>query len=134
MCNAGAVTSAAFVLRSVALEAGFVLLLDAGDHEVRISVEGDYDLERPEAPRLRTYAGNEDAIVAALDGLLGEPLSEFSVAATGDLTLVWATVEGRFRLDVPPALTLTAWHIEWGGPESLVTRCLPGGAVVGPLP
>ena len=134
MCNAGAVTSAAFALRSVALDASFVLLLDAGDHEVRITVEGDYDLTRPDAPRLRTYAGDEDVIVAELDGLLGEPLSEFSVAATGDLSVVWATQEGRFRLDVPPALTLTAWHIEWGGTERAVTRCLPGGAVVGPLP
>lgn len=134
MCNAGAVNSAAFALRSVALETTFALLLDADDREVRITVEGDYDLARPHAPRLRTYAGDEDAIVGELTALIGQRLSQFGVAATGDLTLEWATSQGPFRLVVPPAVTLTAWQIEWGGPDSQVTRCLPGGAVAGPLP
>lgn len=73
-------------------------------------IDGDCELAEAGRPRLRSFAGEEELILARLQELAGEPLTG-SEDVTGGLTLLIGADPGSVRVEVNTAATYPAWRL-----------------------
>ncbi|WP_109507281.1 DUF6188 family protein [Nocardioides speluncae] len=86
-----------------------------------ITIENDYELTRPGQPSLRTTDGQEPAIQALLDAMVGRPLVGLAYTSRGDLTV--HLPDGSLSVSSTPAFE--AWSIV--GPNQERVIAMPGG-------